>query len=180
MTATVLNLLPQPQALECSECGATAVAPCHCGVSYVPAGMRAAKAIAANPEKSNRALATETGISEATIRRARPAASCDAPETRVGQDGKNYPATASKSAAPADGNEIAEFKPRGMTQKRMRGIFTRTISQVFNNCELVEDSLGEIATLRLSDEQKDAKQKFKDAMRILENCVALVEKAPAP
>ena len=43
------------------------------------------------PEKSNRTLAAETGVSEPTVRRARSPASHDAPATkRVGRDGKAY------------------------------------------------------------------------------------------
>jgi hypothetical protein len=72
---------------ECPRCGNN----CQCGVPYVPKTVRAAEAIAAAPEKSNRMLAKETGLSEPTIRRAR--ASDDAPATVTGRDGKSYPAT---------------------------------------------------------------------------------------
>ena len=45
--------------------------------------------VVAHPEKSNRAIAEETGVSEPTVRRARKSpASNDAPEKRVGKDGK--------------------------------------------------------------------------------------------
>ena len=50
---------------------------------------RAAAAVAANPEKSNRAIAAETGLSEPTVRRARTA-SHDAVE-RTGAVGKDLP-----------------------------------------------------------------------------------------
>jgi hypothetical protein len=80
--------------LECSQCGATTEARCGCGVTYVPAGTRATAAVAASPEKSNRAIAAATGLSEATVRRARVAgATNDAAEKRVGKDGRKYPAT---------------------------------------------------------------------------------------
>lgn len=92
MTATILSLR-RPARMECSGCGATADAACDCGVAYMPAGEIAAKARAENPSKSSRALATELGVSEATMRRAKPSpASYDAPEKRVGRDGKSYPA----------------------------------------------------------------------------------------
>jgi len=58
------------RSMECSECGAAGIAACDCGAPYMPASVRAAKAIAANPGKSARALSVETGISEATLRRA--------------------------------------------------------------------------------------------------------------
>jgi hypothetical protein len=56
-----------PIRLECIECGETADAACRCGVAYVPAGARAAKAIADNPEKSDRAIAAELGVSDMTV-----------------------------------------------------------------------------------------------------------------
>jgi hypothetical protein len=86
------------RALACSACGAAGEANCDCGAPYMPASVRAAKAIAKNPGKSNRAIAADTGISEPTIRRAR--ASDDAPERVTGKDGKNYPARASNDADP--------------------------------------------------------------------------------
>jgi hypothetical protein len=87
------------QRMACTACGAEANAACTCGVAYKPKAVQAAEAIAATPEKSNRAIAEETGLSEPTVRRAR--ASCDAPEpeTVTGRDGKIYPAT--KPEAPA-------------------------------------------------------------------------------
>jgi hypothetical protein len=78
------------QRIVCTGCGAEANASCNCGVPYQPKSVRAREAIEANPEKSNRAIADESGLSEATIRRAR--ASDDAPETVTGKDGKSYPA----------------------------------------------------------------------------------------
>lgn len=88
MTATVLKM-PIAAKIECSSCGAKADASCNCGAPYIPAGERAAKAVAANPEKSNRALAAEIGVSEPTVRRAREGtASHDAVDTRLGLDGK--------------------------------------------------------------------------------------------
>ena len=56
--------------LECSECGAVADAACRCGKPYVPAGTRAAAAIAASPERSDRAIADEIGVGKDTVRRA--------------------------------------------------------------------------------------------------------------
>jgi len=75
--------------LFCSKCGAKAQATCACGVSYIPAGIAAAIAVAAHPAKSNRAIAAETGIPEISIRRARNStASNDAVDKRIGLDGK--------------------------------------------------------------------------------------------
>jgi DNA-binding transcriptional MocR family regulator len=75
--------------LECSKCGATVEAACNCGAAYVPAGARAAQAVAENPEKSDRAIAAELGVGSNTVRRARkPTAPDGAVEKRVGRDGK--------------------------------------------------------------------------------------------
>jgi hypothetical protein len=67
-------------------------AACTCGVSYTPKAIRAAEAVKANPEKSDRALAAELGVGKDTVRRARSDVAHDAPPDRVGQDGKSYPA----------------------------------------------------------------------------------------
>jgi hypothetical protein len=76
--------------LICVGCGSETNATSDCGLEYRPKSVRAREAVEANPEKSNRAIAEETGLSEATVRRAR--ASSDAPETVAGKDGKSNPA----------------------------------------------------------------------------------------
>lgn len=73
--------------LSCSECGAEANASCDCHKPYVPAAAKAAAAIKANPEKSDRAIAKEIGVSPMTVNRARPTVTDDTVE-RVGLDGK--------------------------------------------------------------------------------------------
>lgn len=75
--------------LECIQCGAVAEAACGCGCEYVPAWKRAAEAVVANPDKSDRMIAQETGISRMTINRARAATVPDVTvDKRVGRDGK--------------------------------------------------------------------------------------------
>jgi hypothetical protein len=77
------------RSMECSACGAAGIAACDCGAPYMPASTRAADAIAANPKKSNRAIATEIGVAEGTVRTARKSTAQDyAVDTRVGLDGK--------------------------------------------------------------------------------------------
>jgi hypothetical protein len=78
------------QQMVCTACGSEANASCNCGKPYVPKKQRAREAIEANPQKSNRAIAEETGVAEATVRRAREGASHDAPDEREGRDGKIY------------------------------------------------------------------------------------------
>jgi hypothetical protein len=86
------NVVKLPRALpkiECSSCGATADAACDCGAPYVSAGAKAAKAVAANPEKSNRAIAAEIGVGLGTVNRARKLTEPNGSvEKRVGLDGK--------------------------------------------------------------------------------------------
>jgi hypothetical protein len=76
--------------LFCSECGAKAQAACNCGVHYLAAGVAAALAVAEHPEKSDRAIAKETGIPRATLQRARKSTGPNGPvEKRIGLDGKS-------------------------------------------------------------------------------------------
>ena len=103
----------------CTGCGAEVSASCNCGKPYEPKSVRAREAIEAGPEKSNRAIAAETGISEPTIRRAREAAaSDDAPDTVTGRDGKSYPAKKPKAMPEAD----VEPVPTGLTQRDYNGL----------------------------------------------------------
>ena len=50
------------QRMVCTSCGAEANASCNCGVSYIPKALRAAEAVKANPEKSDRAIAADIGV----------------------------------------------------------------------------------------------------------------------
>jgi hypothetical protein len=75
--------------LACTACGAEANASCSCGKPYLPRE-RAAEAVAAHPEKSDRAIADEIGVGKDTVRRARAATGAGAPVEgpRTGKDGK--------------------------------------------------------------------------------------------
>jgi hypothetical protein len=79
MTATIHALIPTAK-LRCEGCGTLADAACGCGVGYLPvkASDAAAKAIAADRQASNVAIAEKIGVTEATVRRAwpKPASSC--------------------------------------------------------------------------------------------------------
>src|ERR1700735_5205387 len=73
----------------CSECGAKAKASCQCDAAYVPARVYAAKAVRAHPEKSDRTIAREIGVSDKTVAKARKAtADKSAVGKRIGRDGK--------------------------------------------------------------------------------------------
>src|SRR6266481_7079806 len=71
----------------CSKCGIRAQAACDCKAPYIPARVYAERAIVAHPEKSNRAIAEETGISHETIRQVREATG-NKLAVRIGLDGK--------------------------------------------------------------------------------------------
>jgi hypothetical protein len=91
-TAAVVQF-PSTRGLRCSVCDASASASCDCGAAYVPAGERAALAIAANPEKSDRAIAADIGVDHKTVAKARRAPGEKSPPAkRTGKDGKSYPA----------------------------------------------------------------------------------------
>jgi hypothetical protein len=76
--------------LQCSVCGAQAAASCNCGQPYVvAAGQRAAEAIKANPEKSDRAIARDIGVSQPTVSKVRKSTDNSfSVEKRIGLDGK--------------------------------------------------------------------------------------------
>jgi hypothetical protein len=64
---------------------------CNCGAPLMSKAQRAIEAIAANPQKSNRAIAEDAGVSFETVRRARQATDTDVSvkdEARVGIDGR--------------------------------------------------------------------------------------------
>ena len=73
----------------CSKCGAKAQPGCNCGVAYVPAQVFAVRAVEAHPEKSDRTIAREIGVSDKTVAKARKAtAEKSAVAKRIGRDGK--------------------------------------------------------------------------------------------
>src|SRR5882724_10641497 len=80
------------QRMVCTKCGAEANASCRCGEPYVPKSIRAAKAIATNPQKSDRAIAADIGVNQSTVSRARKSTDADASvgddKPRIGRDGK--------------------------------------------------------------------------------------------
>lgn len=78
------------QQMTCTGCGAEANASCNCGKPYVPKKQRAAEAIAANPQKSDRAIAADIGVSPMTVGRARSEGETDVTPEREGIDGKVY------------------------------------------------------------------------------------------
>jgi len=80
--------------LVCIACGKEVEAGCACGVDYVPKTVRAAEAIKANPEKSDRMIAKELGVDQKTVWNARTeqVRNDSSPEKRIGLDGKKQAA----------------------------------------------------------------------------------------
>jgi hypothetical protein len=72
MTAAGVQMMREhPQAeFVCTACGADRS--CQCNAPAIPKIERAKAAIAANPTKSDRAIAAEIGVSHETVRKARP------------------------------------------------------------------------------------------------------------
>lgn len=87
----------------CAKCGAKAKAGCDCEAAYIPAHAFAAKAVAAHPEKSDRAIAKDIGVDHKTVAKARKSVGEKSPTAkRVGHDGKKYNATKRMTPAAAD------------------------------------------------------------------------------
>jgi hypothetical protein len=78
------------QRMVCTGCGAEANASCNCGKAYLPKAVRAAEAVAAHPEKSDRAIAADIGVSQPTVSKARKETTDNnlSVERRIGLDGK--------------------------------------------------------------------------------------------
>jgi hypothetical protein len=123
--STVVRLKPKSDLpiLRCTACLKTVDAPCECGAPIEVLRPRdaAAKALAADPTKSNVAIAEEIGISDETVRKVRNSHSNklegddDEPERVTGKDGKKYPA---KRKAKAKVKPVGKQKTDTPTQER--------------------------------------------------------------
>jgi len=98
--------------LQCTKCGVETHAACDCGVDYKPKTQRAAEAIAAHPEMSNRAIASQIGADEKTVRKARSGADQSAPETVTGKDNKQYPARRDGDSLEYGQKQVARLQQR--------------------------------------------------------------------
>ena len=88
-------------ALRCTACGVEASASCSCGVAYEPASAVAARALKANPTRSNRAIAEMVGVHPSTVDVIRKStAGFPAVEKTIGRDGKERPATMPRRPKP--------------------------------------------------------------------------------
>jgi DNA-binding transcriptional MocR family regulator len=145
MTNTgTIHQLPVRSRLVCSVCGADGEGTCGCGAPYLPAGLRAAAAVALDPAKSDRAIAEEIGVSDKTVAKARKAtADQSAVEKRTGKDGK-----------------VRKLpKPRALRETER---FNNAITFLLHTCEsavdveipLITHANGELADRHLADAQE--------------------------
>jgi len=121
---------PTKVRLMCSSCGSPGEGTCRCGAPYVTPGERAEEAVKANPGKSDRVIAEETGIPQRTVSRARnrtePSGSVG---KRVGKDGKARKQP--KPKAPKPTPPVKEVDEKG----RVAGVDIRVdpfVWQAFN------------------------------------------------
>lgn len=135
-TATIITM-PVAARLECSQCGASGEGSCGCGMPYVPAGTRAATALAKNPEMSDRAIADEIGIGKDTVRRVRKkqGGAYAPPDKRIGRDNKIYPAKpkpAEPSYVVVGGEPMSRRNAKRITRK-LSAIETLAMRQQINS-----------------------------------------------
>jgi hypothetical protein len=147
------------RALSCSACGAAGYAACDCGAPYLPAATRAAKAIAENPNKSDRAIAAEIGVSDRTVNRARNAtATHDAVETRIGLDGKARKQPAMKAAAKSEPETEQPRRRTRLERELDAGAFNRLRDEQAHNEDLAEKlRMAEIKIAGLESEVEELK-----------------------
>jgi hypothetical protein len=135
--------------LLCSECGAEVKAACSCNAPYIPAGTKAMKAIAANPEKSDRAIAADLGISQPTVSKARKAGDNKlSPAKRIGKDGKRYSAKRSNKKI----NENGYNKLQRTTEEFMNN-FIKILDKWLNSNPPQDHLLALSNTLNLCSEE---------------------------
>jgi len=154
------------RALACSACGAAGEANCDCGVPYMPASVRAAKAIAETPNKSDRAIAADIGVSDRTVNRARGStATHDAVEKRVGADGR----ARKQPAKPVNGlNAVGKpFSPQYDPSYKMRLSRAPVKAPDRGRGDVVEDMLDILSGLnkdRRTDFFRALWDKFRDEL----------------
>jgi hypothetical protein len=118
------------RSMQCSSCGAAGIAACDCGAPYVPAATRAAKAIAANPNKSDRAIAADLGVDHKTVGKARKSTGDYSPvETRTGKDGVTR--VIPKRKAKAEEEDIpSEEEAEACYQEHLYKIFIQNLDDM--------------------------------------------------
>jgi hypothetical protein len=150
-SANVVKMLRPRETMECPSCHVTSELEirCSCGVDYVyvKASQRAAEAKAANPEKSNRVLAEETGISRKTFDRLDSGGPNVPPEKRIGKDGKKQSSTKRKpnkveEAARAAKAETGHWPTRDVLS-REAGVSGRAADNALRTVRAVDEALNQ-------------------------------------
>ena len=151
MTASP-RVVPFPRRLECTQCGAEATAACGCldPIYKLAPGERAARAVAANPAMSDRAIAEEIGVGNATVSRARrrSTVSDDTVGARTGRDGRTRQQPARRPAADvAETSEMALWGQvstmlKEMSPRARRWVLIRASQMVLRDRL---DATGEVA-----------------------------------
>jgi hypothetical protein len=100
MTAAKVLKLPVTVRTYCSKCFAAGTGSCSCNAPYVTAGAAAAAAIAADPNKSDRAIAAVIGVDHKTISKVRKSTGEYSPVGRIGRDGRTRRAPKPKAVKP--------------------------------------------------------------------------------
>jgi hypothetical protein len=124
------------QRIGCQGCGAETNAACNCGLPYLPKTQQAREAIAANPEKSDRAIAADIGVHHSTVQEARKQLAGDPPVERIGLDGKTRKMPARQ--APEDVDEEIEVAPSGELATARRSVIDENIKLVRRINDLAE------------------------------------------
>jgi hypothetical protein len=141
-SATSAKVIPiSRRRMMCAGCGAEANANCDCGVGYVPKAVRAAEAVKANPEKSDRAIAAEIGVSAPTVGKARreeATVNNFTVDARTGLDGKTR--SVRRRITEAENNHEAATRRRVTAPSIGRGRQLRQTSQLGGpgrNCNIM-------------------------------------------
>ena len=169
------------RAMHCSKCGVEAAAACDCGAPYIPAGVAAAKAVAAHPEKSDRPSpprsASITKLWEPHVRQV----GSMPPERVTGKDGKSYPQP-EKKPKPVNGlNAVGKpYSPQFDPNYKMRKQVPVKVPDRGRG-DVAEDMLAVLSGLnkeRRADFFRALWDKFRD--ELIEAQTASGEKAVPP
>lgn len=143
--------------LQCEACGAETHAACSCGAIYKPKAFeRAAEAVAAHPDRSDRAIASEIGVSPTTVGKARASTvhTGQLDEPRIGRDGKTRklpdpdPPVAPEPPASA---KVKERQADSEMALRLIGLGYRALAQTLQANQEAMKRLN-----RVSDEMREA------------------------
>jgi hypothetical protein len=168
-----IQIVHSIQRIVCTGCGAEANASCNCGKPYVPKAARAADAVRANPEKSDRAIAAEIGVSPMTVNRARATVPDVTVDERIGLDGKTRRVPEKKPGPEAE--TVGWVKHQEIWDAHRRELLER-IAKLETRIRELEDklSLARMATGKPPDtaEELVAQRRVAEEVRKAERAAA--------